>query len=89
MLWKGAELLLIIFHLHLAQSSEHPPPITNSELFPGVVYTPGPSYLSLILLAFTVGLSGSIYLCVLRYICAGCCQPVVVGPETETLSGVV
>ncbi|KAJ8351292.1 hypothetical protein SKAU_G00227680 [Synaphobranchus kaupii] len=50
---------------------------------------PGQSYLSLVLLALTAGLSGSIYICVMRYICTGCCKPVVVGPHTENITGEV
>ncbi|KAJ8407161.1 hypothetical protein AAFF_G00288370 [Aldrovandia affinis] len=44
------------------------------------------SYFRLVLLALTVGLSAGVYLCVLRYICTGCCKPVVMGPQTENLA---
>ncbi|KAK9971436.1 hypothetical protein ABG768_024802 [Culter alburnus] len=89
MLWMGTELLLLfIFPLNSAQNSELPA-VMDSDVLAEYAYQSGPSYLSLILLALTVGLSGSVYLCVLRYICTGCCQPVVVGPEDESMSGVV
>lgn len=69
-----------------AQNSELPA-VMDSDMFTEFAYQT--SSLSLILLVLTVGLSGSVYLCVLRYICTGCCQPVVVGPEDESISGVV
>ncbi|CAK6981503.1 hypothetical protein INR49_017200 [Scomber scombrus] len=47
------------------------------------------SLISLLLLGLTVILSGSVYFWVLRYVCIGCCQPVVIGPESQTLAGMV
>ncbi|KAK7176726.1 hypothetical protein R3I93_000841 [Phoxinus phoxinus] len=89
MLWMGTELLLLfISPLNSAQLSELPT-VMDSDMLTEFAYQPGPSYLSLILLVLAVGLSGSVYLCVLRYICTGCCQPVVVGPEDESMSGIV
>lgn len=78
-----------MFLLHFPAQKSELPAVMDSDMFPDFAYQPGPSYLSLILLALTVGLSGSVYLCVLRYICTGCCQPVVVRPEDDSMSGVV
>lgn len=75
--------------LNLPAQNSEVPAVMDSDILTEFAYQPGPSYLSLILLALTMGLSGSVYLCVLRYICTGCCQPVVVGPEDESMSGVV
>lgn len=47
------------------------------------------SLISLVLLGLTVLLSGSFYLWVLRYVCAGSCKPVAVDCESETLAGIV
>ncbi|MEQ2286258.1 hypothetical protein AMECASPLE_000574 [Ameca splendens] len=44
---------------------------------------------SLLLLALTVTLSGTVYLWILRYVCIGCVQPVAVGPESEALAVMV
>lgn len=47
------------------------------------------SLISLTLLALTVLLSAAFYLWVLRYVCTGCCRPVAVDCESETLAGIV
>ncbi|MED6282717.1 hypothetical protein CHARACLAT_001307 [Characodon lateralis] len=47
------------------------------------------SLVSLLLLALTVTLSGTVYLWILRYVCIGCVQPVAVGPESEALAVMV
>ncbi|TRY57471.1 hypothetical protein DNTS_014220 [Danionella cerebrum] len=65
------------------------PAVMDSGMLSDFAYQTGPSNLSLLLLIVTVGLSGSVYLCVLRYICTGCCQPVLISPEDESISGVV
>ncbi|KAG5853039.1 hypothetical protein ANANG_G00068890 [Anguilla anguilla] len=81
--------LLSSLPLKSAQIVGEPSVIDGSKFPVRLPDTPGQSYLSLVLLALTAGLSGSVYICVMRYICTGCCKPIVVGPHTENLTGEV
>lgn len=45
--------------------------------------------LSLLLLGLGVTLSGGVYLWVLRYVCVGCCQPIVATEDAEFLGRIV
>ncbi|TMS02102.1 hypothetical protein E3U43_007642 [Larimichthys crocea] len=78
--------LALILHFGRAQKpSDDSIPTSLVMLFS----TSPQSLISLLLLVLTVVLSGGIYLCVLRYVCIGCCEPIVVGCEPESLAGMV
>lgn len=43
-----------------------------------------PAFGATIIIIVTVIVSGSAYLCFLKYVCAGCCKPTQVAPVTNT-----
>ncbi|KAL0969952.1 hypothetical protein UPYG_G00235060 [Umbra pygmaea] len=98
---SGVKLMLImILQFNTAQNTDHPPPALNTNnnnnsllnqktTPPRLPCQPAQTFISLLLLGLLVGLSGSVYLCVLQYICIGWCQPIVVSPESEALSRLV
>ncbi|KAK2850387.1 hypothetical protein Q7C36_009170 [Tachysurus vachellii] len=43
-----------------------------------------PAFGATIIIIITVIVSGSAYLCFLKYVCAGCCKPTQVAPVTNT-----
>uniref|UniRef100_A0A8P4K953 Ras-related protein Rab n=1 Tax=Dicentrarchus labrax TaxID=13489 RepID=A0A8P4K953_DICLA len=78
--------LLLILHSSRAQKSSDDSIHTSLVM----LFSMSPqSLISLLLLALTVVLSGSIYLWVLRYVCVGSCQPIAVGSESQVLAGMV
>ncbi|KAK2839392.1 hypothetical protein Q5P01_013132 [Channa striata] len=42
-----------------------------------------PAFGATIIIIITVIMSGSAYLCFLKYVCAGCCKPMQVAPAVE------
>lgn len=54
-----------------------------------LVYSSPSMLLSFLLLGLTVTLSGGVYLWVLRYVCVGCCQPIVATKDAEFLERMV
>ncbi|TWW63533.1 hypothetical protein D4764_03G0005410 [Takifugu flavidus] len=73
-------LLSLLLMLHLSQAH------AASQDF---VYSSASMLLSFLLLGLTVTLSGGVYLWVLRYVCIGCCQPIVATKDVEFLERIV
>lgn len=46
--------------------------------------TVSPAFGATIIIIITVIVSGSAYLCFLKYVCGGCCQPMQVAPTVDT-----
>lgn len=45
--------------------------------------TVSPAFGATIIIIITVIVSGSAYLCFLKYVCAGCCKPMQVAPTVD------
>lgn len=75
--------MLLLFQLRNPAASPATPPLSCFS-----AWAPR-SLISLVLLGLTVLLSANFYLWVLRYVCAGSCQPVAVDCESQTLAGIV
>ncbi|KAG7221431.1 hypothetical protein INR49_017200 [Caranx melampygus] len=86
---SAAVKILISLLLMLHFSGAQKPRDDSIHTFTMVFSMSPQSIISLLLLGLTVVLSGSIYIWVLRYVCIGCCQPIAVSAESETLAVMV
>eukprot|EP00079_Xenopus_tropicalis_P011062 XP_002936588.2 PREDICTED: uncharacterized protein LOC100497538 [Xenopus tropicalis] len=86
MLLKDLRKLLSLLILHIAcakadDTPEMPPLTTQGGLHSLLENTVSPAFGATVIIIVTVVISGSAYLCFLKYICSGCCKATQVVPD--------